>query len=90
MIGKYYSLDECFTQDDVYEYLDILVDDGKLEYEITEDELVKIKDKGLILKEARTLLKFLKENDVIEYKEDLEDDDEEEEEDDEEDDFDTW
>lgn len=89
MLAKYYSLDECYEQDKIYDRLDELCDDDKIDYEIIEDDLIKIKDKGLSIKEKKELLKLFEENDVIEYEDlDEEDLDEEfEDEDDEDEDF---
>lgn len=87
MLAKYYSLDECFEQDKIYDRLDQLSDDRKLDYEIIDDDLIKIKDKGLSLREKKELVKLFEENDVIEH-EDIDDEelDEDEFEDDEDDD----
>ncbi len=65
---KYYSLDECKTRQKVFDELDRLQDDGKIEYNyIDDDEVIKISDTGLEKKELKDLLSFLKEGDVIEY-----------------------
>ena len=72
MLAKYYSLDECFEQDKIYDRLDQLSDDRKLDYEIIDDDLIKIKDKGLSLREKKELVKLFEENDVIEH-EDIDD-----------------
>ncbi len=87
MLAKFYSLDECYDQDKVYDRLDELYEDAKIDYEIIEDDLIRIKDTGLTMKEKKELVKFFEENDVIEYNdfdediEDEDDDDDEEEED---------
>jgi hypothetical protein len=90
MLAKYYSLDECFEQDKIYDRLDELSNDRKLDYEIIDDDLIKIKDKGLSLREKKELVKLFEENDVIEHEDideeldefddDDDDDDDEEEE----------
>ena len=87
MLAKYYSLDECFEQDKIYDRLDELCNDRKLDYEIIDDDLIKIKDKGLSLREKKELVKLFEENDVIEH-EDIDDEelDEDEFEDDDDDD----
>lgn len=92
MLAKYYSLDECYDQNKVYDRLDELFNDAKIDYEIIEEDLIKIKDKGLTAKEKRELLKLFEENDVIEY-EDLDDDygdDDDDEENDDDDDDDSF
>ena len=84
---KYYSLDECKTRDEVFEELDRLQDDEKLDYTyIDEDEVIKINESILNTKETKSLAAFLKDNDVLDYP-DYEEYSEEEEYDDE-DDFD--
>jgi hypothetical protein len=90
MLAKYYSLDECFEQDKIYDRLDELSNDRKLDYEIIDDDLIKIKDKGLSPREKKELVKLFEENDVIEHEDideeldefddDDDDDDDEEEE----------
>lgn len=85
---KYYSLDECTLRDAVFQELDRLQDEEKLDYVyIDEDEIVKIIDSALTTKETKSLVLFLKEHDVLDYP-DYEEYSEEEEYDDEEDDFD--
>jgi len=65
---KYYSLDECKTRHGVFEELDRLQDDGKIEYSYQDDdEVIIIQDTGLEKKEMKDLVGFLKDNDVIEY-----------------------
>jgi len=89
MLNKYYSLDECFEQDAVFDYLEFLEENNKIEFEIIDNDIIKIKDTGLLLKETKNLIKFFEDNDVIEYKDfDDEDDEDDEEVDDE--DFDDF
>lgn len=65
---RYYSLDECKTIDAVFEELDRLQAEDKLDYTyIDEDEVIKINDDILIAKEKKALKLFLKENDVLDY-----------------------
>ncbi len=87
MLAKYYSLDECFEQDRIYDKLDTLSDDSKIEYEIVEDDVIRIKDLSLTLKEKKELVKLFEENDVIEYNEWEEEDEEEDEDFDDEDEY---
>ncbi len=88
MLGKYYSLDECFEQDKIYDRLDELSNDRKLDYEVIDDDLIKIKDKGLSLREKKELIKLFEEYDVIEHEdiddEELDEDEFEDDDDDEE------
>lgn len=88
MLAKFYSLDECYDQDKVYDRLDELYEDAKIDYEIIEDDLIRIKDTGLTMKEKKELVKFFEENDVIEYNDFDEDIEDEDDDDDEEEDFD--
>jgi len=84
-LGKYYNLDECLDKDLVFEKLDYLQGEAKIEFEEVEDNIIKIVDTGLFVKEKKELLNFFKDNDVLE---DLDYDDEDDfDEDDEDDDF---
>ena len=91
-ICKYYSLDECHRVSDIINKLDTLQDDSKVEYlYIKDDEMIKLKNLCLSLKEKKELLSFFKENDVIDdpdYEEYYEEDEmDEDDEDDDEDDY---
>jgi len=91
MLSKFYSLDECSTHDEVYEYLETLKEESKISFSTVDLDVIKIKDTGLNVKETKELVKFFEENDVIEYGDFQPTTYEEEEEDDfdeEEDDFD--
>jgi hypothetical protein len=84
-LGKYYNLDECLDKDLVFEKLDYLQGEAKIEFEEVEDNIIKIADTGLFVKEKKELLNFFKDNDVLE---DLDyDDDEDLDEEDDLDDF---
>ena len=84
---KYYSLDECKTRNLVFKLLDELQNDSKIDYIlIPDDDIIKIKNVGLNLKERKELVYFFRDNDVIDYPdyeeyyiEDLEEEDDEEE-----------
>lgn len=67
MLSKYYSLDECHNRDVVFEYLDILKENGKVIFGTPDIDVIRIKDTGLTGKELKELVNFLEENDVIEY-----------------------
>lgn len=65
---KYYSLDECHNLDLIFQELDVLEMDSKIEYEyLNDDDVVKIKNTGMNAKEVKELLSFFKDNDVIDY-----------------------
>jgi predicted CopG family antitoxin len=95
MLSKFYSLDECSTHDEVYEYLETLKEEGKISFSTVDLDVIKIKDTGLNVKETKEIVKFFEENDVIEYSdfqpttygEDEEDDFDEEEDDFDEEDY---
>lgn len=86
ILHKYYSLDECTEPEKVYNILNDLQDDLKIEYEEIDMDLIKIVDMGLTINEAKSLATKLSKYDVIRYS-DLEDEDEEEED---EDSYDTY
>jgi hypothetical protein len=79
-LTKYYSFDECRDDEKILEKLDALTEDRKIEYEFVESDIIKIKDLSLTDKENKELIKFLKENDVLEdhdydeYDDDMDDD----------------
>ena len=65
---KYYSLDECKMRVEVFEELDRLQEEEKLDYTyIDDDEVIKINEDLLTAKEKKSLTSFLKEMDVLEY-----------------------
>jgi len=73
---KFYSLDECLNQNKVFEKLDKLADDRKIDYEFVETDLIKLKDLSLTSKEYKDLSQFLHDNDVLEDLDFEEEDDE--------------
>jgi hypothetical protein len=75
-LSKFYNLDECSNREEVFEKLDKLQKDSKIEWNLVENEIIKIEDTGLLIKEVKDLVNFLKEMDVIEeiYYEENEDD----------------
>lgn len=85
---KYYSLDECHEKDLIFSRLNDLQDDSRIEYSyIKGDDVIKLKNIFLSIKEKKDLLLFFSDNDVIDYpdyEEYYEEEDDDEEEDDEE------
>lgn len=81
MLSKYYSLDECYSKDQVLDYLDDLQNEELIYFEIIDKDIVKIKDIGLSEKQIKELTTFLDDNDVIDYP-DFEDDEDDDYEDD--------
>lgn len=89
MIGKYYSLDECSNIEHVENKLNNLQDDGKIFWLSPEQDIIKIKDNGLSIKEMKDLISFFEKNDVIEYVDyvDMYNDDDDDDDDDDDSDF---
>jgi hypothetical protein len=84
MLSKYYSLDECYIKDKVFDYLEDLQNEELIFFEIIDKEIIKIRDIGLSEKQTKELVTFLDDSDVIDYSDFEEDDD------DDEDDFDDF
>jgi hypothetical protein len=61
----YYSLDECNNRDYIIKMLDQLKDDGKIDYNYVESDLIKIEDIDLSDKEIETLIDDFDNYDVI-------------------------
>jgi len=79
MLSKYYSLDECYQKDKVFDHLEELQNEELIVFEIVDSEIIKIKDIGLSEKQTKDLVDFFDDNDVIDYEyEDFEDEDESE------------
>ena len=78
MLSKYYSLDECYQKDKVFDHLEDLQNEELIVFEIIDTDIVKIKDIGLGEKQIKELVSFLDDNDVIDYPdyEEYDDDDE--------------
>ncbi len=79
MLSKYYSLDECYKKDVVFDHLEELQNEELISFEIIDSEIVKIKDIGLTEKQTKDLVEFLDDNDVIDYTDFEEYDDDEDE-----------
>jgi len=74
MLSKYYSLDECYQKDKVFDHLENLQNEELIVFEIVDSDIIKIKDIGLSEKQIKELISFLDDMDVIDYP-DYEDDD---------------
>lgn len=72
---NYYSIDECKDRKKLFEKLDRLRDDGKIEYEMDGRDLFKIDDLDLEESDIEYLNEFFDNQDIFPY---LEYDDEEE------------
>lgn len=67
MLSKYYSLDECYTRDSVFDYLEDLQNEELICYEILDSDIIKVRDIGLSEKQTKDIISFFEENDVIDY-----------------------
>mgnify|MGYP003404478351 CR=1 FL=1 len=78
-LNKYYSIDECRNEDFLYESLEKLKSDGKIDYSSPERWVIKIVDLDLTTLEEKELIKLLESNDVYstdmgdEYDDDVDD-----------------
>ena len=61
----YYSLSECTTQKKVFQKLDLLVENGKIEYNDHDLDVIKITDIDLDESELEDLVSFLDDNNVM-------------------------
>jgi hypothetical protein len=67
MLSKYYSLDECYDKDKIFDYLEDLQNEELIYFEILDSDMIKIKDIGLSEKQIKELATFLDDNDAIDY-----------------------
>ena len=74
-VFNYYSIDECKDRKKLFEKLDRLRDDGKIEYEMDGRDLFKIDDLDLEESDIEDLNEFFDNQDIFPY---IEYDDEEE------------
>lgn len=75
MLSKYYSLDECYQKDTVFDHLEDLQAEELIVYEIIDTDIIKLKDIGLSEKQTKDLVDFFDNHDVIDYEYDDFDDD---------------
>ena len=66
MLSKYYSLDECYQKDIVFDHLEDLQNEELIFFEIVDSEIIKLKDLALSEKQIKDLVVFFDDNDVIE------------------------
>lgn len=64
---KYYSFDECSNRDTVFEKLGLLEEDRKIEYNLVEKDIIKIKDIGLSPSDIKDIILIFFDNNIIEY-----------------------
>ena len=89
-IYSHYSFDECKNEDELFDRLDALVEEGKITYVTQDKYILKIEDIDLTDDEVRELLDLFDGLDVFEYyghQDDDEDYDDFDQYDDEEDDY---
>jgi len=67
MLSKFYSLDECYQKEKVYDHLEELQKNEMILFELVDTDLIKIKDIGLSEKDTKDLLNFFDDKDVIDY-----------------------
>jgi hypothetical protein len=67
MLSKFYSLDECYNKDVVFDYLENLQNEEIIVFEILDNDVIKIKDIGLSDKQLKEIVNFFDNNDVIDY-----------------------
>ena len=67
MLSKYYSLDECYNREVIFDYLDGLQNESIIYYAIVDTDVIKIRDSGLTDKQMKDLVQCLEDNDVIDY-----------------------
>ncbi len=65
MLSKYYSLDECYDTNQIFDRLEDLQNEGMIIYELVDNDTIKIKDIGLSEKDTKDLIIFFDDNDVI-------------------------
>jgi len=89
-IYSHYSFDECKNEDELFDRLDALVEEGKITYVAQDKYILKIEDLDLTSDEVGELLDLFDSLDVFEYyghQDDDEDYDDFDQYDDEEDDY---
>jgi hypothetical protein len=67
MSYKYYSLDECLNKEIIFEKLDFLQEERKIEYATVDIDVIRIVDTGLTPVEIKEILLLFHDNDIIEY-----------------------
>lgn len=74
-LHKYYSIDECNNEEALFEKLETLQNDGKIEFELLDQWTLKIKDLDLTSNEEKKLIEFLDSMDLYDTTVDDDDDD---------------
>jgi hypothetical protein len=67
MLSKFYSLDECYQKEKVFDYLEELQNEELIVFDIIDSDMIKIKDIGLSEKQTKDIVSFFDEMDVIDY-----------------------
>lgn len=73
-LHKYYSLYEIIDEEQVFDKLDYLASQSKLNY-VEENDIIELDDWGLDIQEIKDLIEVFSTNDVLPYLEKEEDDD---------------
>lgn len=74
---NYYTLDECKDRKKVFEKLDQLVNDGKIEYEMDDRDIFSIKDLDLEESDIDDVNELFDSEDVFPYLENSDEDEDE-------------
>ena len=74
-LHKYYSIDECNNEEALFERLESLKNDGKIEFDILDRWTLKIKDVDLTTYDEKKLIEFFQEMDLYDTTVDDEDED---------------
>lgn len=68
---KYYSIEECHDQDELFNILNELQDDEKIDYELIRSsisgDVIKITDLDLTAQETKKLISDLNKLDIVEF-----------------------
>jgi len=73
-LNKLYTIDECQNEETLYQRLDTLVDEGKIEYELVDKWTLKIKDLDLSSNEEKKLTELFESLDLYSIEGDDEED----------------
>lgn len=74
-LHKYYSIDECNNEESLFERLETLQNEGKIEFEKVDRLTIKVVDIDLTTNEEKKLIEFFESLDL--YHELIDEDDEE-------------
>jgi hypothetical protein len=67
MICDYYSLEECYHREKVFDYLDDLQSNDLIIYKLISNDIIEIRDIGLSDRQSKEVLYFFDQYDLLEY-----------------------